>query len=47
MMQMSAILLKASPRVLGNEINATFLISVKSILKENLGVKPQLLEASA
>ena len=45
--QTKAMLLNAKPRVLGKEIKTTFLISLKSILKENFGLKPQPEDAIA
>ena len=47
MIDMSAMLLKASPRVRGKEAIATCFISLKLIEKENFGENPQCLEAKA
>ena len=44
-MQMSAILLKAKPKVLGTEISTAFLISLKLTLKENRGESPHQRDA--
>ena len=41
MINIRAKLLKESPRVRGNDVITTCLISEKLILKENLGAKPQ------
>ena len=46
MIEIRAILLKERPKVLGSEINAIRLISLKLILKENLGVNPHPREAN-
>src|SRR3989344_2248222 len=53
---MRAILLEASPKVLGSEINAAFFISLQLIdkvspvelrLRENLGANPRVLDENA
>ena len=46
MIEIRAILLKERPKVLGSEVSAICLISLKLIAKENLGVNPHPKEAN-